>query len=143
LFHLERTKEVFPPLATAHRVGIDLAARRQRIGLRHNVAVSQEMDDLVKCSFCGESQRTVARMISGPGVHICNECVQLCVDIMSEEGLDVAARPSDAGSAVQVGNVVTEGRFAALWRVQRELAVITDRFRGVLDHLDGDGPATT
>jgi hypothetical protein len=101
------------------------------------------MDDLVKCSFCGKSQRTVAKMISGPGVYICNECVQLSVDIMSAEGLDVAARRSDAGSAVQVGNVVTEGRFAALWSVQRELAVITDRFRGVLDSLNGDGPATT
>ena len=43
--------------------------------------------DLVKCSFCGKSQRMIARFIDGPNVRICNECVDLCVQILTEEGV--------------------------------------------------------
>jgi len=38
-----------------------------------------------KCSFCGKDQDQVARLIAGPGVHICEECVRLCVDILWED----------------------------------------------------------
>jgi len=37
------------------------------------------------CSFCGKSQREVKKLIAGPGVHICDECISLCVDIIAEE----------------------------------------------------------
>ena len=46
------------------------------------------MDD--KCSFCGKSEAQVEKMITGPGVYICNECVSLCVDIMAEEGVELS-----------------------------------------------------
>jgi len=39
----------------------------------------------VKCSFCGKPQTQVAKVVAGPGVLICNECVALCNDIMIEE----------------------------------------------------------
>jgi len=42
--------------------------------------------DLVKCSFCGKSQKQVKRLIAGPGVYICDDCVDLCTEII-EEGL--------------------------------------------------------
>jgi ATP-dependent Clp protease ATP-binding subunit ClpX len=38
-----------------------------------------------KCSFCGKNQRQVEKLIAGPSVFICNECVDLCNDIISEE----------------------------------------------------------
>ena len=38
-----------------------------------------------KCSFCGKGQDQVARLIAGPGVHICDECVRLCVAILWED----------------------------------------------------------
>ena len=38
-----------------------------------------------KCSFCGKNQKQVTKMIAGPGVYICNECVDLCQDILTEE----------------------------------------------------------
>ena len=38
----------------------------------------------VRCSFCGKHQDQVARIIAGPGAYICNECVQLCMDILGE-----------------------------------------------------------
>lgn len=39
----------------------------------------------MRCSFCGKTQADVARMIAGPGVFICNECVELCVGILDED----------------------------------------------------------
>ncbi len=40
---------------------------------------------LVKCSFCGKSQKQVKRLIAGPGVYICDECIELCNEIIAEE----------------------------------------------------------
>src|SRR5438309_8097660 len=37
------------------------------------------------CSFCGKSQREVKKLIAGPTVHICDECIELCNDIIAEE----------------------------------------------------------
>jgi ATP-dependent Clp protease ATP-binding subunit ClpX len=42
-------------------------------------------DETVDCSFCGKSQKQVRKMIAGPKVAICDECVDLCVEIMEEE----------------------------------------------------------
>src|SRR3982074_2861358 len=44
-----------------------------------------ESSDLVKCSFCGKSQKQVKKLIAGPGVYICDECIDLCNDIIEEE----------------------------------------------------------
>src|ERR1700675_1204206 len=44
-----------------------------------------ESSDLVKCSFCGKSQKQVKKLIAGPGVYICDECIDLCNDIIAEE----------------------------------------------------------
>ena len=41
--------------------------------------------DVFKCSFCGKSQKQVERLISGPGVYICEECIELCNEIIAEE----------------------------------------------------------
>ena len=41
-----------------------------------------------RCSFCGKTQDEVRKLIAGPTVHICNECIDLCNDIVEEEGLD-------------------------------------------------------
>jgi hypothetical protein len=44
-----------------------------------------------QCSFCTKGQREVEKLIAGPGVFICNECVELCTDILQEE-----SKPRDA-----------------------------------------------
>ncbi len=41
--------------------------------------------ELLKCSFCGKSQKQVKKLIAGPGVYICDECVDLCNEIIDEE----------------------------------------------------------
>jgi ATP-dependent Clp protease ATP-binding subunit ClpX len=50
-----------------------------------------EGDALLKCSFCGKSQKQVKKLIAGPGVYICDECIDLCNEIIEEE----LAEPSD------------------------------------------------
>jgi ATP-dependent Clp protease ATP-binding subunit ClpX len=44
--------------------------------------------DLLKCSFCGKSQKQVKKLIAGPGVYICDECIELCNEIIEEELAD-------------------------------------------------------
>jgi len=44
-----------------------------------------ESGDLLKCSFCGKSQKQVRKLIAGPSVYICDECIELCNEIIEEE----------------------------------------------------------
>ncbi len=44
-----------------------------------------EGSELLKCSFCGKSQKQVKKLIAGPGVYICDECIELCNEIIAEE----------------------------------------------------------
>ena len=49
--------------------------------------------DLLKCSFCGKSQKQVKKLIAGPGVYICDECIDLCNEIIEEELHDPGVPP--------------------------------------------------
>jgi len=49
------------------------------------VAKFSDGSDLLKCSFCGKTQRHVKKLIAGPGVYICDECIELCNEIIAEE----------------------------------------------------------
>jgi len=44
--------------------------------------------DALKCNFCGKSQKQVIKLIAGPGVYICDECIDLCVEIVEEEKIE-------------------------------------------------------
>ncbi|MEE8456660.1 MAG: ATP-dependent Clp protease ATP-binding subunit ClpX [Acidimicrobiia bacterium] len=48
-----------------------------------------EGSELLKCSFCGKSQKQVRKLIAGPGVYICDECIELCNEIIEEELSDI------------------------------------------------------
>ena len=54
-----------------------------------------ESGDLLKCSFCGKSQKQVRKLIAGPGVYICDECIELCNEIIEEELGEVAKTVED------------------------------------------------
>src|SRR3974377_1443806 len=49
------------------------------------MARPSEGNEQLLCSFCGKSQRQVKKLIAGPGVYICDECIDLCNDIIEEE----------------------------------------------------------
>ncbi len=52
-----------------------------------------ESADLFKCSFCGKSQKQVQQLIAGPGVYICDECVELCNEIIEERMAEAGSGP--------------------------------------------------
>src|SRR6187551_2239248 len=67
-----------------------------------------ESGDLLKCSFCGKSQKQVKKLIAGPGVYICDECIDLCNEIIDEEltapavlDLDNLPRPKEIYEVLQ------------------------------------------
>jgi ATP-dependent Clp protease ATP-binding subunit ClpX len=55
-------------------------------------------DSHLKCSFCGKSQEQVRKLIAGPGVYICDECVELCNEILDEELLEAPPAASSRSS---------------------------------------------
>lgn len=52
--------------------------------------MSKNQERIVKCSFCGKPQEVVKKIIAGPGVYICDECITLCQDIIDEEVYEIA-----------------------------------------------------
>src|SRR3990170_7481154 len=61
------------------------SAGRSERGRGPRVARIGDGGDLLKCSFCGKSQRQVKKLIAGPGVYICDECIDLFNEIIDEE----------------------------------------------------------
>ena len=57
---------------------------------------NSDSEKLLYCSFCGKSQHEVKKLIAGPSVFICDECIDLCTDIIQEE---IAKLPKDDGEA--------------------------------------------
>ena len=51
--------------------------------------------NILYCSFCGKSQHEVRKLIAGPTVFICDECVELCMDIIKEESKDTFVKHKD------------------------------------------------
>lgn len=66
-----------------------------------------ESAELLKCSFCGKSQKQVRKLIAGPGVYICDECIELCNEIIEEE---MIADPSagDGGDKLPKPKAISE-----------------------------------
>ena len=54
-----------------------------------------DSENTLYCSFCGKSQNEVRKLIAGPTVFICAECVELCADIISEENKSSLAKSRD------------------------------------------------
>ena len=63
--------------------------------------------DVLKCSFCGKSQQQVVKLVAGPGVYICDQCIDLCNDIIVDElreghfDDELQAAANDARQAMQ------------------------------------------
>ena len=77
--------------------------------------------ELLKCSFCGKSQKQVKKLIAGPGVYICDECIDLCNEIIEEE--------------LNEGAEVTLDDEIALYRRRAEMALREERWNDALVFL--------
>lgn len=51
-------------------------------------------DKIITCNFCGKSSLETERVVIGPGVNICNECIELCADLLEQEGVIQPKKPS-------------------------------------------------
>ena len=97
--------------------------------------------ELLKCSFCGKSQKQVKKLIAGPGVYICDECIDLCNEIIDEElvvvpGVELESLPKP----VEINEVLDEyviGQEGA----KRSLSVaVYNHYKRVrMNQDDGDG----
>lgn len=93
--------------AAALRHFRDISPREDHMSQEKETSTTTE--EPLKCSFCGKSQTKVRKVIAGPGVYICDECVVLCVDIIapSEEEkaglLDRARTPSGSSDGGPTG----------------------------------------
>jgi ATP-dependent Clp protease ATP-binding subunit ClpX len=60
------------------------------------MAKKEDANDQFFCSFCGKNQKEVKKLIAGPSVYICNECIKLCGEIIEDEEKELAVEPEDA-----------------------------------------------
>ena len=58
----------------------------------------------LKCSFCGKTQEQVKRLVAGPGVYICDECIELCSEIIEEE-FEEAKADADLNNVPKPGEI--------------------------------------
>ena len=101
--------------------------------------------DLLKCSFCGKSQKQVKKLIAGPGVYICDECIDLCNEIIEEElaeagevKLDELPKPAEIHEFLDqyvVGQSVTKRTLSVAVYNHYKRIQAGDKGRGA----DGDG----
>lgn len=63
-------------------------------------ASGNDSKNTLYCSFCGKSQHEVRKLIAGPTVFICDECVELCTDIIREENRSTGNKHQDRKSVV-------------------------------------------
>jgi ATP-dependent protease Clp ATPase subunit len=73
---------------------------------------TQTRNRLYRCSFCGKAQTEVKTLISGPGVFICDECVQLCLPIIAKQPAKQA--PQDVPNPLLPDNAPTENLLKTL-----------------------------
>lgn len=63
--------------------------------------MSEKFDDTtneLRCSFCGKPQSQVRRLVAGPGVYICDECIEMCMDIIEDAAREGSGESKDAGN---------------------------------------------
>lgn len=73
-----------------------------------------------KCSFCGKSSRLVQKLIAGPSVRICDECVATCVWILAEEGIELIAETGISLEGESSRQATGSSRFGGVGRIVSE-----------------------
>ena len=87
---------------------------------------------LFHCSFCNQSQRDVRQLIAGPDVYICNECVEICVDILAQKRKGQSEQKSEPNQLSQPWTRSTPG-WCALCRLPVTFAqAVTVENRGLI-----------
>ncbi|MFN8176909.1 MAG: ATP-dependent Clp protease ATP-binding subunit ClpX [bacterium] len=93
----------------------------------------------IKCSFCGRGQDEVTKLVSGPSVYICNECIKLCNDILEEEmGREASAVSLDLPKPAEIRSVLDE-YVIGQERAKKALSVaVYNHYKRINSDLDDD-----
>ncbi len=97
---------------------------------------SSESKNTLYCSFCGKSQHEVRKLIAGPNVFICNECVELCMDIIREEDKTQMVRTGDGVPAPSEIKAVLDDYVIGQEDAKRVLSVAVHNHYKRLEHGD-------
>lgn len=98
-------------------------------------AMGQSKRVQYRCSFCGKSQEQVRRLIAGPGgVYICNQCIELCQEIMTQEGQGEAEHES--GWRAKVGGPGPAGSGDAIEDVVGTVVQLLERYEDRLRSIE-------
>ncbi|HTW09495.1 MAG TPA: ClpX C4-type zinc finger protein [Acidimicrobiales bacterium] len=73
-------------------------------------------EEALRCSFCGKNRHKVVRLVAGPGVYICNECVDLCNQIIDQELARTTAPSKDPPSLTAWSSLTDEDLLAQMVR---------------------------
>ena len=97
---------------------------------------SGESKNTLYCSFCGKSQHEVRKLIAGPTVFICDECVELCMDIIREETKTAGLKASDGVPSPQEICSVLDDYVIGQMHAKRVLSVAVHNHYKRLNHAD-------
>ena len=95
---------------------------------------SSESKNTLYCSFCGKSQHEVRKLIAGPTVFICDECVELCMDIIREENKSALVKSKDGVPTPQDIRKVLDDYVIGQDHAKRVLAVAVHNHYKRLNH---------
>ena len=102
----------------------------------------------IRCSFCGKTQEEVTRLISGPGVYICDECIELCFELLDSEMGDYTPGDELGEEVVNLDNVPTPAEIKAVLddyvigqeKEKRSLAVaVYNHYKRINSKIDTEG----
>lgn len=99
---------------------------------------TSESKSTLYCSFCGKSQHEVRKLIAGPTVFICDECVELCMDIIREENKSSSLKTGDEVPTPQEIHAFLEDYVIGQPRAKRVLAVAVHNHYKRLNHTPKD-----
>jgi len=100
----------------------------------------KDSDDTLRCSFCNKSQREVKKLIAGPTVFICDECVDICLDIIAEDRLHEHQQETDLPKPREV-KALLDQYVIGQEQAKRKLAVaVYNHYKRIdfTDHMRGD-----
>ncbi len=92
-------------------------------------------DDALRCSFCNKSQREVKKLIAGPTVFICDECVDICLDIIAEDRLHEQQQDTDLPKPKEIKDLLDE-YVIGQEQAKRKLAVAVYNHYKRIDHAE-------